>query len=124
MTSGQPPAGSMNEIVTDPSLQLSDSAVRRIAKILSREPAGTALRVSVSGGGCSGFQYGFDLDKSIEPDDLVLARDGAVVRVDPISLDYMRGSVIDFVDDLMGQSFQVKNPNATASCGCGTSFSL
>jgi iron-sulfur cluster assembly accessory protein len=114
----------MNEIVIDPSVQLSDSAVRRIAKILSREPAGTALRVSVSGGGCSGFQYGFDLDQSVEPDDLVLARDGAIVRVDPISLDYMRGSVIDYVDDLMGQSFQVKNPNATASCGCGTSFSI
>jgi iron-sulfur cluster assembly accessory protein len=114
----------MNEIVTDSSLQLSDRAVRRIAKILSREPAGTALRVSVSGGGCSGFQYGFDLDATVEPEDLVLARDGAVVRVDPISLDYMRGSVIDFVDDLMGQSFQVKNPNATASCGCGTSFSV
>jgi len=114
----------MNQIVTDPSLTLSDKAARRIAAILSREPAGTALRVSVSGGGCSGFQYGFDLDANVEPDDLVVERDGAVVRVDAMSLDYMRGSVIDFVDDLMGQSFQVKNPNATASCGCGTSFSI
>ena len=114
----------MNQIVQDPTLSLSDSAVRRIARILSREPAGTALRISVSGGGCSGFQYGFDLDTKVEPDDLVLARDGATVRVDPMSLDFMRGSVVDFVDDMMGQSFQVKNPNATASCGCGTSFSV
>ena len=114
----------MNQIVADPNLTLSDKAARRIAAILSSEPAGTALRISVSGGGCSGFQYGFDLDTSVEPDDLVVERDGAVVRVDPMSLDYLRGSVIDFVDDLMGQSFQVKNPNATASCGCGTSFSV
>jgi iron-sulfur cluster assembly accessory protein len=78
----------------------------------------------VSGGGCSGFQYGFNLDASVEADDLVVERDGAIVRVDPMSLDFMRGSVVDFVDDLMGQSFQVKNPNATASCGCGTSFSV
>jgi iron-sulfur cluster assembly accessory protein len=114
----------MNQIVTEPVLSLSDSAARRIARILSREPAGTALRISVSGGGCSGFQYGFDLDGKPEPDDLVVERDGAVVRVDPMSLDFMRGSVVDFVDDMMGQSFQVKNPNATASCGCGTSFSV
>jgi iron-sulfur cluster assembly accessory protein len=114
----------MNQIASEPILTLSDSAARRIARVLSREPAGTALRISVSGGGCSGFQYGFDLDANAEPDDLVVERDGALVRVDPMSLDFMRGSVVDFVDDLMGQSFQVKNPNATASCGCGTSFSV
>lgn len=114
----------MNDLSIEPGLTLSDSAVRRIARILSREPEGTALRVSVSGGGCSGFQYGFDLDREIAADDIVLKRDGATVLVDPMSLDYMRGSVIDFVDDLMGQSFQVKNPQATSSCGCGTSFSL
>jgi iron-sulfur cluster assembly accessory protein len=103
---------------------LSDRAARRIAKVLSKEPAGTALRVSVSGGGCSGFQYGFDLDAVRAPDDLVIEREGATVLIDSVSLPYMDGSVIDFVDDLIGQSFQIKNPHATASCGCGTSFSV
>lgn len=103
---------------------VSDSAVSRIAKILATEPDGTALRVSVSGGGCSGFQYGFDLETGRETDDLVIERDGATVLIDPVSLPFMAGSVIDFVDDLIGQSFQIKNPNATASCGCGTSFSM
>jgi iron-sulfur cluster assembly accessory protein len=104
---------------------LSDSAVRRIVKILRDEPAGTALRVSVEGGGCSGFQYRYDLvpDEPAE-DDVVLARDGVRVLIDSISLQYMGGSEIDFVDDLMGQSFQIRNPLAAASCGCGTSFSI
>ena len=104
---------------------LSDSAVRRISKILSGEPAGTSLRVSVEGGGCSGFQYKYDLVHD-EPasDDVVLARDGATVLIDALSLQYMGGSEIDFVDDLMGQSFQIRNPLASASCGCGTSFSI
>ena len=104
---------------------LSDSAVRRIARILAAEPAGSALRVSVEGGGCSGFQYRYDLVQ--EPpagDDVVLSRDGATVLIDPVSLEYMGGSEIDFVDDLIGQSFQIKNPHAVASCGCGTSFSI
>jgi iron-sulfur cluster assembly accessory protein len=106
------------------SVSISDRAARRIAKILSAEPGGTALRISVSGGGCSGFQYGFDLDATRAPDDLVIERDGAVVLIDSVSLPYMGGSIVDFVDDLIGQSFQIKNPNATASCGCGTSFSI
>jgi iron-sulfur cluster assembly accessory protein len=107
------------------NVTLSESAVRRIAKILGGEPTGTALRVSVEGGGCSGFQYRFDLVQE-EPaeDDVVLARDGARVLVDSVSLQYMSGSEIDFVDDLMGQSFQIRNPLAAASCGCGTSFSI
>ncbi|MBL8572964.1 MAG: iron-sulfur cluster insertion protein ErpA [Hyphomicrobiaceae bacterium] len=103
---------------------VTDRAFRRIAKVAASEPAGTALRVSVSGGGCSGFQYGFDLTTAREAEDLVIEKDGAAVLIDPVSLDYMSGSVIDFVDSLMGQSFQIKNPNATASCGCGTSFSI
>jgi iron-sulfur cluster assembly accessory protein len=108
-----------------PSVTLSDSAVRRIARILAAEPAGTALRVSVEGGGCSGFQYRYDLvQDDPEADDIVLVRDGAKVLIDAVSLDYMGGSEIDFVDDLMGQSFQIKNPHAVASCGCGTSFSV
>ena len=103
---------------------LSERAARRIASILSGEPGGTVLRISVAGGGCSGFQYGFDLDQARADDDLVVERDGAVVAIDPVSLPYMGGSEIDFVDDLIGQSFQIRNPNATASCGCGTSFSI
>lgn len=108
-----------------PTVTLSDSAARRIAKILAAESAGTALRVSVEGGGCSGFQYRYDLVQE-EPaaDDVVLSRDGAKVLIDAVSLDYMGGSEIDFVDDLIGQSFQIKNPHAVASCGCGTSFSI
>ena len=82
------------------------------------------LRVSVEGGGCSGFQYKFDIERSRAEDDLVLTRDGAVVLIDPVSVNYMAGSQIDFVDDLIGQSFKINNPQATASCGCGTSFSL
>ena len=110
--------------VSTANVTLSDRAAKRIAKILSAEPGGTALRVSVSGGGCSGFQYGFDLDQTRAPDDLVIERSGATVLIDAISLPYVGGSEIDFVDDLIGQAFQVKNPNATASCGCGTSFSI
>jgi iron-sulfur cluster assembly accessory protein len=108
-----------------PTVTLSDSAARRIARILAAEPAGTSLRVSVEGGGCSGFQYRYDLVRE-EPaaDDVMLARDGAKVLIDAVSLDYMSGSEIDFVDDLIGQSFQIKNPHAVASCGCGTSFSI
>jgi iron-sulfur cluster assembly accessory protein len=113
--------------MSDTTLQpvsLSESAARRIARILAKEPEGTALRVSVSGGGCSGFQYGFDFDRNRAEDDFVIARDGATVLIDPVSLPYMDGSVIDFVDDLIGQAFKVQNPHATASCGCGTSFSI
>ena len=106
------------------SVTLSERAAKRIGKILSSEPGGTALRISVSGGGCSGFQYGFDLDATRAPDDIIVERDGAVVLIDSVSLPYMGGSEIDFVDDLIGQSFQIHNPNATASCGCGTSFSI
>lgn len=109
---------------TAANVTLSQRAAKRIARILSSEPAGTALRISVSGGGCSGFQYGFDLDSNRADDDIVIERDGAVVLIDSVSLPYMGGSEIDFVDDLIGQSFQIHNPNATASCGCGTSFSI
>ena len=82
------------------------------------------LRVSVEGGGCSGFQYKFDIDRTQTTDDLVIRRDGATVLVDQISVGYLAGSEIDFVDDLIGASFRINNPHATASCGCGTSFSL
>ena len=105
-------------------VKLSDSAARRVAKILSKEADGTMLRISVEGGGCSGFQYTYDLVTTRVEDDLVLEKAGATVLIDSVSLPYMEGAVIDFVDDLMGQAFKIDNPNATASCGCGTSFSI
>jgi iron-sulfur cluster assembly accessory protein len=105
-------------------VSVSERAARRISEILTAEAPGTMLRVSVEGGGCSGFQYRFDMDRTREPDDLVIARDGATVLIDPISLRYMEGAEIDFVDDLIGASFKIANPNASASCGCGTSFSV
>jgi iron-sulfur cluster assembly accessory protein len=106
------------------SVSMSESAARRLVKILAKEEAGAALRVSVKGGGCSGFQYSFDIEKIRAADDLVVERDGATMLIDPVSLEYMAGAELDFVDDLMGQSFRVKNPNAVASCGCGVSFSV
>jgi len=108
----------------DANVTVSERAARQIGEILKAEPQGSMLRVSVEGGGCSGFQYKFDVETAKAEDDLVIARDGAVVLIDPVSITYMAGSEIDFVDDLIGASFKVKNPNATASCGCGTSFSL
>lgn len=108
----------MNEIT------ITDRAVRRIGEILSGEPAGSLLRISVNGGGCSGFSYGFDIEGEPGADDLLLRRDGASVVVDETSLQYLQGSVVDFVDDLIGQSFRIENPQATSSCGCGTSFSI
>jgi iron-sulfur cluster assembly accessory protein len=106
------------------SVTVSESAARRIGEILKAEPAGTMLRVSVEGGGCSGFQYKFDMERAKAADDLVIDRAGAVVLIDPVSVGFMAGSEIDFVEDLIGASFKVKNPQAKASCGCGTSFAL
>ncbi len=105
-------------------ITVSERAAKRIGEILKGEPAGTMLRVSVEGGGCSGFQYKFDMERAKAADDLVISHDNAVVLIDPVSVNYMAGSEIDFVDDLIGASFKVKNPQAKASCGCGTSFAL
>ena len=105
------------------AVSISASAARRLNAILKGED-GAALRISVKGGGCSGFQYAFDIERARAEDDFVATRDGASVVVDPMSLEMMKGAELDFVDDLMGQSFRVKNPNAVASCGCGVSFSV
>ena len=109
--------------MTDASFSVTPRALTRVAKILSTEPA-KALRVSVEGGGCSGFQYRYDLVDGPAEDDLVIEGETATVVVDPVSLPFLAGAELDFVDDLIGQSFQIKNPNAQSSCGCGTSFSL
>ncbi len=114
-----------NTSVAECPVTLTDRAAGRIATILAREAAGTALRISVAGGGCSGFQYKYDLvPDAPEKDDLVIRRDGATVLIDSLSLEFMGGSEIDFVSDLIGQAFKIDNPNAVASCGCGTSFSV
>ena len=103
---------------------VTEQAARKIGEILGREGPGAKLRVSVEGGGCSGFQYKFDIEHEQANDDFVITREAAIVLIDPISLGYLTGSQIDFVDDLIGASFKVNNPNVTASCGCGTSFSI
>ena len=103
---------------------LTERAAERIKQIVNGDPDKSALRISVLGGGCSGFQYEFDLDGTRNEDDLEITRDGASVLIDSVSLVYVLGSEIDFVDDLIGAQFQINNPNATASCGCGTSFSI
>ena len=105
-------------------ITLSEAAAKRIAQIVAADAGKQALRVSVEGGGCSGFSYKFDLAENPADDDIVIARGDATVLIDSMSVIYMAGSEIDFVDNLLGQSFQIKNPNAVASCGCGTSFSI
>src|SRR5947207_8331341 len=110
--------------MTADSVVISERAARRIGEILKTEGDGAMLRISVEGGGCSGFQYKFDIERAKADDDVVVARDGATVLIDPVSLQYMAGAEIDFVDDLIGASFKIANPKATASCGCGTSFTI
>ncbi len=111
------------EATTAP-VTVTESAAERINAITAQEADNKLLRVSVEGGGCSGFQYKFDLIPAAEADDLVIEKDGATVVVDPVSLPFLEGSEIDFVRELIGASFRVTNPNAQASCGCGTSFTI
>lgn len=106
------------------SVVVTESAIKKIATILGSEKEPSVLRVSVEGGGCSGFQYKFDIQRSPATEDVVIARNGATVVIDPVSLQYLAGSRIDYADELIGAAFKIDNPNATASCGCGTSFSL
>ena len=107
------------------SITVTASAARRIALLKQQEAGeGAFLRIAVSGGGCSGFQYGMSFDDQRNPDNSEFERDGVAVVVDDVSLDLLNGAEIDFVEDLMGASFQIKNPNAASSCGCGNSFSI
>ena len=110
--------------MTAPDLTLSPAAARRIAAIGAKEGRPVMLRVAVEGGGCSGFQYQFDLVDHANDDDIRVERDGAAALVDEMSLVLLKGSEIDFVDELAGAEFRVRNPNAKSSCGCGVSFSL
>jgi iron-sulfur cluster assembly accessory protein len=106
------------------AIQLTDRAARRIFEIVGQETRSRMLRVSVKAGGCSGFQYAFDLVDDREMGDYVIEKEGAVVLIDDVSYPHLNGCEIDFVDDLIGASFKISNPNATSSCGCGTSFSV
>ena len=103
---------------------VSDRAAEQIASIVAAQPRPTALRVAVLAGGCSGFQYKFELDETVQPDDLVVESGPARVLVDPASLDLLAGAQLDYTDELMGSHFTVRNPNATSACGCGTSFAV
>lgn len=121
----------MSETTTETNAEshpvhVTDAAAKRISEILAAEPQPKVLRLSVEGGGCTGFQYKFDLvgAAEAEPDDLVIKRDGATVVIDPVSLPFVAGSELDYVDALIGAAFKVNNPNAVAACGCGTSFSV
>ena len=106
-------------------VSLSERAAKRIARILSGEPGGTALRISVSGGGCSGFQYGLMIEENGQgPADQVYESHGVKLFIDPISIRYLNGAEVDFVDTVTGGGFTIKNPNATSTCGCGSSFSV
>ena len=106
------------------SLTITERAAKRIKEIAAQEPEKPLFRVAVQGGGCSGFQYEFGFEPEAAEDDLILEKDGAKVLVDSVSIAYLKGSEIDFVDELIGQAFKIKNPNAASSCGCGVSFSL
>lgn len=106
------------------NISVTQNALKRVARVLAKEPEGSFLRVKVEGGGCSGFQYLFNIDQNYEPDDLILGNDEVRVVVDSFSVPLMAGSCIDFSDELIGASFKIINPNATSSCGCGVSFSL
>ena len=111
-------------MTTTPDVTLSPNAARRIRAIGEAEGRPVMLRVAIEGGGCSGFQYQFDLVDAAQADDVTVERDGAAALVDPVSLALLKGSEIDFVDELAGAEFRVRNPNAKSSCGCGVSFSI
>ncbi len=109
---------------SNPSFALTDRAAARITEIVASEGRPTALRVAVLAGGCSGFQYRFELDEARQPDDVVIEHGAAQVVLDPTSLDLLAGAELDYTDQLMGSHFAVRNPNAKSACGCGTSFSV
>jgi iron-sulfur cluster insertion protein len=117
------PDGAVNQ--AENQVTLSASAAKRVAELKAQENMPDSfLRLAVSGGGCSGFQYGFSFDQAKNVDDLIFERDGVALVIDEVSLELVKGAELDFVEDMMGSAFQVKNPNAASSCGCGNSFSI
>jgi iron-sulfur cluster insertion protein len=110
--------------MSETSFSVTENAAKRIAFLASKEARPVMMRVAVLGGGCSGFQYNFSFEEQRNDDDLVIERNGASVLVDSTSLELLKGSELDYVEEMVGSAFQVKNPNATSSCGCGNSFSV
>jgi iron-sulfur cluster insertion protein len=117
-------AASYLKSVSNLDISLTESAARRVAAIAARKEKPAILRLSVDGGGCAGFTYKFDLAEEAEPDDSIAETAGVKLLVDPVTLDLVRGSAVDFVEDLAGATFRVTNPNAQSGCGCGSSFSI
>ena len=117
-------AGSYLDIVSEPQIILTDRAAARVARIAERQGKPPILRLAVDGGGCAGFSYRFELADAPEEGDTAAENEGVTLLVDPVSLDLVRGSAVDFVEDLGGASFKVTNPNAASGCGCGSSFSV
>lgn len=109
---------------TATQVRVSASAAKRISALTAAEPPGAMFRIAVNGGGCSGFQYEFTFDSARADDDILIEKDGARVLIDTASLEFLSGSEVDFIEGLMGSHFEIKNPNAKSSCGCGTSFSV
>jgi iron-sulfur cluster insertion protein len=115
----------MDDAADSRRVLITERAARRIAELAAGEgAAGAMLRIAVSGGGCSGFRYGFTFDDEVRADDVTFERDGVKVIVDEISLELLAGAEVDFVEELIGSSFQIRNPNASSSCGCGASFAV
>ena len=110
--------------MSEPDISLTDNAARKVAAIAARKNAPAILRLAVDGGGCAGFTYSFELADAAEAEDMIAERDGVKLVVDPASLELVRGSSVDFVEDLGGAAFKVTNPNAQSGCGCGSSFSV
>lgn len=115
---------STEAITSETPVDLTANAAKRIAFLTDQESPGSKLRIEVQSGGCSGFSYGFKFDETVNDDDLVIERDGAVVLIDEMSLQFLQGARIDYAEDLMAAAFKIENPNASSSCGCGTSFSV
>lgn len=110
--------------MSETTFSVTDSAAKRIAFLAAKEPKPVMMRVAVLGGGCSGFQYNFSFEEQRNEDDLLIEQGGASVLVDSTSLELLKGSQLDYVEEMVGAAFQVNNPNATSSCGCGNSFSV
>jgi iron-sulfur cluster insertion protein len=115
----------MSVVVEQPAIDVSEAAAKKVRELIAEEAdASLKLRVYITGGGCSGFQYGFGFESQVNDDDLSVAAHGITVLVDPVSLQYLDGAAIDYSEGLTGAQFTVKNPNASTTCGCGSSFSV
>jgi iron-sulfur cluster insertion protein len=114
----------MNPMKSEEHITLSASAIAHLHAIMVKDPAKNILRLTVDSGGCSGFQYQFELGSELRPDDLSFAHEGATLAVDPLSFEFVKGAQVDYVQELIGAAFVIKNPNASSSCGCGSSFSI